>query len=952
MTEADRRAAGERIYQKAVERPVAERRAFLDSACAGDQALRHELESRLANDGFSPLDGSALDVAAPAMVPHLAPSWVGRTIRSYEIVALLGAGGRGEVYRARDRLLGREVALKFLSHEVSRDPERLRRLEREARTLAALNHPKIATLHSLEEHDGQRFLVMELVAGQTLVQRLRHGALPVRDALDICRQIAEGLEAAHDAGIVHRDLKPANIKVGPDGQVKLLDFGLAKAPEAEESGVESTGPAIEATREGTVLGTPAYMSPEQARGQVVDRHTDIWAFGCCLYECVTGRRAFEGSTVTDILAAVLDKDPDWSALSDRVPHGVRRLLRRSLAKDVRHRLQHIGDARLELEEIGSDANEPSAAARRPWRAMPVLLGGAGILAVATGLAFWFEGRRPTAHTESAVARVLLKIEGETADNLRLPVDRFFTPFAISPDGLRLVFYARGSGRSQLFLRELSGFETRPIPGTELATTPFFSPDGQWIGFWRAEDRILRKVSLAGGSPIDIASTDVPLTALWTSNDEIVIETGDQVGDLWSIPASGGTPKTIAVRDRSDGELISLRARVPGGHDLLVASTGADGTWLEVLSRETGKRRRLLRGGSNVLARYTGTGHLVFSDGDALRAVPVNQRFEPVGDPTPVLHGIDHGERHSNVTLSENGTVIYVPADHVREAELLWLDRDGNATPVPGGRVPFETVALSPDGRQVAGDLVEGTKVQVWVFDVERGAKRLLVSEGDSFQPIWSRDGRFITYWSTPGNSSVFRKRADGTGSAELLMRGRRSLILEDWSPDGRSLLFSEYTSRGDTDVWIYSGGKAMSLLSGPSNEGSARFSPDGRFIAFDADDGGVGHVYVQPFPGPGPRTAISSEEGGVPEWIDGGRLLFISAGRMMVTDIRTQPDLRVGQTRPLNGRRIVRYRRIMPSPNGRRFLMLSPRAMEGPIELRIVLNWFQELERLAPHQPR
>jgi serine/threonine protein kinase len=487
MTEADRRAAGERIYQKAVERPVAERRAFLDSACAGDQALRHELESRLANDGFSPLDGSALDVA-PAMVPHLAPSWVGRTIRSYEIVGLLGTGGRGEVYRARDRSLGREVALKFLSHEVSRDPQRLRHLEREARMLAALNHPKIATLHSLEEHGGQRFLVMELVPGQTLAQRLRHGALPVRDALDICRQIAEGLEAAHDAGIVHRDLKPANIKVGPEGQVKLLDFGLAKASEGWESGIESTVPAIETTREGTVLGTPAYMSPEQARGRVVDRRTDIWAFGCCLYECVTGRRAFEGSTVTDILAAVLDKDPDWSALSDGVPHGVRRLLRRALAKDVRHRLQHIGDARLELEEIGTNANEPSSGARRPRRAVPVLLGGAALLATATGLAFWLEGRRPTPHIESAVARLSLKIEGETAENLRLSVDRFFTPFAVSPDGRRLVFRARGDGRSQLFLRELSGFDTRPVPGTQMATTPFFSPDGQWIGFWRAEDR--------------------------------------------------------------------------------------------------------------------------------------------------------------------------------------------------------------------------------------------------------------------------------------------------------------------------------------------------------------------------------------------------------------------------------------------------------------------------------
>jgi Tol biopolymer transport system component len=908
------------------------------------------LESLPANDGFSPLDTSAVDLVARATVQHLEPSLVGRTIRSYEILALLGAGSRGEVYRARDRSLGREVALKFLSHDVCRDPERLRRLEREARMLAALNHPRIATLHSLEEHDGQRFLVMELVPGPTLAQRLQHGALPVRDALDICRQIAEGLEAAHDAGIVHRDLKPANIKVGPDGQVKLLDFGLAKASEASESGVESTAPAIEATREGTVLGTPAYMSPEQARGQVVDRRTDIWAFGCCLFECLTGRSVFKGDTVTDTLAAVLDKDPDWSALSNGVPHAVRRLLRRSLAKNVRQRLQHIGDARLELEEIGSDAKE-LLAARRPRRAVPVLLGGAALIAIATGLASWLEGQWPTVRTESAVARLLLKIEGETAGNLRLPVNRFFNPLALSPDGMRLVFRARGEGRSQLFLRELSGLETRPIPGTELATTPFFSPDGHWIGFWRAEDRILRKVSLAGGSPIEIAPTDVPLVALWISNDEIVIESGDQNGELWSIPASGGTPKAIAVRDRSAGELISLRARVPGSNDLLVASTGADGTWLDVLSRETGKRRRLLRGGSNVVARYTGTGHLVFSDGDALRAVPVNQRFEPIGDPTPVLHGIDQDHRHSNVALSDNGTVIYVPADRVREAELLWLDRAGNATPVPAGRMAFESVALSPDGREVAGDLVEGTRVQVWVFDLKRHAKRLLVSEGNSFQPIWSRDGRFITYWSTPGNSSVFRKRADGTGAAELLMRGRPSLILEDWSPDGRSLLFSEYTNRGDTDVWIYSGGKAMPLLSSPSNEASARFSPDGRFIAFEADDGGVSHVYVQPFPGPGPRTAVSAEEGGMPVWIDRGRLLFVSASRMMVADVQTHPDLRVGQTWPLNERHDVRAR-ITPSPNGLQFLMLSPRTMEGPIELRIVLNWFQELERLAPHPQR
>jgi eukaryotic-like serine/threonine-protein kinase len=358
---------------------------------------------------------------------------------------------------------------------------------------------------------------------------------------------------------------------------------------------------------------------------------------------------------------------------------------------------------------------------------------------------------------------------------------------------------------------------------------------------------------------------------------------------------------------------------------------------------------LLRGGSNVLARYTDTGHLVFSDGDALRAVPVNQRFEPIGDPTPVLHGIDQGHRHSNVALSDNGTVIYLPAHYVRESELVWLDGEGNTTPLPGGRMPFASIALSPDGREVAGDLADGTKVQVWVFDLERRAKRLLVAEGDSFQPIWSRDGSFITYWSMPGTSSVFQKRADGTGSAELLMRGRPSLKLEDWSPDGRSLLFSEYTSRGDTDLWIYSSGRAMPFLSSPSNEGSARFSPDGRFIAFEGDDGGISHVYVQPFPGPGPRTVISADEGDSPAWLDDGRLLYLSAGRMMVVDVQTHPDLHVGQTRPLNERRVDIRGRLMPSPEGRQFLMLSPRSIEGPIELHIILNWFQELERLAPH---
>ena len=395
-----------------------------------------------------------------------------------------------------------------------------------------------------------------------------------------------------------------------------------------------------------------------------------------------------------------------------------------------------------------------------------------------------------------------------------------------------------------------------------ATTPFFSPDGQWIGFWRAEDRILRKVSLAGGSPIEIAPTESPLVALWTSNDEIVIEGFAQNGELWSIPASGGTPKAIAVRDRFDGESISLRARVPGSNDLLVASTGADGTWLDVLSRETGKRRRLLRGGRNSPACYTRTGHLVYSDGDTLLAVPVNQRFEPVGDPTAVLHGIDHDYLHSNVAVSDNGTVIYVPVDRVREAELLWLDREGNATPVPGGRAPFHTAALSPDGQEAAGDLVEGTKEQVWVFDLERGQSGCSSPRTTAVQrsgPGWQLHHLRIDATAT----LVFRTRADGTGSAELLMR--RPILSDTRGLVSRRQIASVqrvHESRRH-GLWIYSAGKATPLIATPFNEASARFSPDGRFIAFDADDGGVSHVYVQPFPGPGPRTAISAEEVGL-----------------------------------------------------------------------------------------
>jgi serine/threonine protein kinase/Tol biopolymer transport system component len=910
------------------------------------------VESLLASDGGSLLEKSALDMAAREMAQQDTPSWMGRKIRNYDILALVGAGGMGEVYRARDQSLGRDVALKLLPRELSSDPERTRRLEREARILASFNHANIATLYGLEEHEDQRFLVMELVPGQTLAERLRTGALPITEALNVCRQIAEGLESAHESGVVHRDLKPANVKVTPDGRVKLLDFGLGKALETPGSVLEPTTIVSESTREGMVLGTPAYMSPEQARGQPIDRRTDIWAFGCCVYECLTGRRAFQGNTVTDTLAAVLDKDPDWRALSDAVPPGVRRLLRRCLVKDVRHRLQHIGDARLDLESTEPDERDPRLQPGRFLRLpLPMALGTLFLVLVALGLAFLTSGRRTDRLAERKMSILTLRIEIPGARNVEMPITAPYVPFAISPDGQRVVFRARGTGGSQLYVRELSAFETKPLPGTQGATSPFFSPDGRWVGFWRAEDRILRKVSIDGGSPLEIAPTDVPHVALWKSDGEIILDTSSQDQSVWSIPPGGRTPRPIRISDRAQHEMIWARALMPPGDNLLVASTGRSGSWLEVLSRQTGTRRRLVRAAPNILF-YTPTGHLVYAEADALLAVPLDSDFAPLARATPVLHGIDHHHGHANVALSETGTVVYVPADRVREGQLNWLDFAGNVTPVPGAEGWFTAVSLSPNGREAAATVLEGTETQVWIYDLERATKRLLTADngGDA---IWSRDGTFITYRAYREDDAVIcQKRADGTGSENCLIERHNFTIPEQWSPDGRSLLFTEYTSRGDTDIWVFANGKATPLATTSSSEASARFSNDGRYIAFTADEGGDSQVYVQPFPGPGPRSTISNEEADEPIWATDGRHLYYRSGkRRMAVEVQTAPVLRIGKT-------TVLFEASRPSgqlgvkPDARRILTFVGRTMESPPELRVVLNWFDELERLAPHPRR
>ena len=481
----------------------------------------------------------------------------------YRIVGLMARGGMGDVYRATDVRLQRDVALKLLAHAGTDDTQRIERFLQEARVTAALDHANIVKVFDVGVLDGRPYLVAELLEGETLRLRLGRGPLAAEEATRIAGDVAAGLVVAHAAGLVHRDLKPDNVFLTRSGVTKILDFGIAKLTD---------GPAVAdglATLTGVLLGTAGYLAPEQIRGDAVDGRTDLFALGSMLFEMSTGQRAFAREHTIDTLHAILHDAPPDRLQAAGVSPELTAIVMRLLEKAPAARFQSAADVEWALGYIASTrtaaggAAEPSARRReRPaWMtAAALLLGAAALLGIATGSASWLGGHWPPAHRESAVARLSLKIEGDTAENLRLPVDRFFTPFTLSPDGTRLVFRARGNGRAQLFLRELSGFETRPIPGTEMATTPFFSPDGHWIGFWRAEDRILRKVSLAGGSPIEIAQTDAPIVALWTSNDEIVIESGDQHGELWSIPASGGTPKAIAVRDRSDGELISLRGR--------------------------------------------------------------------------------------------------------------------------------------------------------------------------------------------------------------------------------------------------------------------------------------------------------------------------------------------------------------------------------------------------------
>jgi len=881
----------------------------------------------------------------------------------------------GEVYRARDTKLGRDVALKVLPEAFVHDAMRMTRFEREAKLLASLNQPNIAAIYGLEESNADRALVMELVEGPTLSERIKQGPFSFEDAMPIARQMAEALEYAHERGIVHRDLKPSNVKLTADGQVKLLDFGLAKALEGETSEEElQNSPTLSAaaTRAGVMLGTAAYMAPEQARGKRVDRRADIWAFGCLLYEMLTGRSTFSGETTSDILAGVIRAEPEWSSLPGSVPPRIRELLRRCLQKDAKQRLQAIGEARIVIERVVAGTPEevvsPTAAATEaqprwhralPWSVATI----ATLFGIGVSALYW-RGNQPETH---AVMQFSLP--------LSQPLAGVFSPnpgspFAISPDGSQIAFVSSVAGKpAQLYLLRLDQRSATPLASTENASQPFFSPDGQWVGFF-AQGK-LRKVSLHGGPATVFSDAPVPHGASW-AGDAIIYAPNFGSG-LMRISSAGGVPQTLTTPNTKEQEVSHRWPQVlPGGKAVLFTiqmdnTVSYDDARIAVLSLETGKWRKLIDGG--FYARYVPSGHLVYAHAGSLMAVRFDlQRFEVNGAATPIQEGVATSASTSGgaeYDVTSSGLLAYVPGTaKPPERSLFWVDRNGLAKSIPATPKFYSNPRLSPDGKLLAIQVADVGPPDIWVYDFARNTlTRLTFGPGINTTPVWSPDGRRIVY-RTRASFSFRSKLADGSGKDEVLLSqfDDPGAIPYTVSPDGKTLLFGARNSAG---IWGLQGlsldgtGKVQSFLGSPpffdSRSGvfTPQFSPDGRWFAYVNTESGRQEVYVQPSPGPGGKYQVSTEGGTYPRWARSGREIFyFDRDRLMSVAVETQPAFRAATPRMLfraTGYVDAGTGGYDVAPDGQHFLMLKQEETEAsPAELNVTLNWFDELKRRAP----
>jgi serine/threonine-protein kinase len=937
---------------------------------------------------------------------------IGTTLAQFEIRAKLGEGGMGEVWLADDTRLGRRVALKILPADVAGDAERMARFEREAKVLASLNHPNIAHLYGLEtaqachperakrvegspeargDDEGTgfsqptpqssmgpstpassdnvvaqddirsvTFLVMELVEGEDLSARIERGALPVDEAVRIALQIAEALEAAHEAGIVHRDLKPANIKLKPDGTVKVLDFGLAKTWDTiDGEGSLSMSPTMtrHATAAGVVIGTAAYMSPEQARGNPVDRRADIWAFGTVLWEMLTGRALFGGDTVSDVMADVLRAEIDLDALPASTPPGIGRLIGRCLERDDRSRLRDIGEARIALESPLEDDDQPTVrpvAPRRRSSLVPWLVAaGAAVLFVGSTV---MHSMRDSGPAPDQPRQLMIQLPPDQ----RLITDGNST-ITFHPDGKSLVVAGEADGRNLLLRRELGAAEAQPIAGTDWGQAPFFSPDGRWLGF--VSRGKLMKVPVEGGTPLDLADSQGAGGATWLTDNTVVFAPIYSDG-LFRVSAEGGETVRMTTPDRDAGELGHWWPDVlPGGRWVVFTAfrTPVDRSRIGVLDLETGGVRWAVDGG--FFGRYVDTGHLLYAKQQHLFAVPFDAESGTVtGSPVALFDDLRVAQTggFGMFAVSALGDLAYVTESSGNPPrELVWIDRDGRVEQAAPHRLPFLSVDLAPDGKQAAVT-VQGDSRDLWTYSFDRGSlSRITSSSGTEFDPRWSPDGRELYYVVDVPPFTLYRIPVGSPDSGRPIWDEPTEVdvTLPTVSPDGRWMAFvqSEQETRNNIFVRLIDGSEPMKpFRASRADELSPTFSPDGNWIAYSSDENGWPEIYVEPFPGPGERFQVTANGGNQPLWVHAtGEILYRRFDEMWVVETRIAGDrIEIGTprllaTHPIEHGESVDSRVFDVSSDGERILAVTVPDADQPRRIEFVTDWTAELERLV-----
>ena len=933
------------IVSAALASPPAERQALIVERCGGDAALRSEVASLLAA-----IEQSGSFIEHPARSASLDPGALefGSAFGSYTILELIGAGGTGEVYRARDGMLNRDVAIKVRPAVAPLDADQFAWVRREAQILAALNHPNVAAIYGLEGCDGAPALVLELVEGATLQERIAHEPIPIGDALSIARQIVDGLKAAHDRGIIHRDLKPANIKLRPDGAVKILDFGLAKMLQSagaasRDRGGGASGSSLAVSRTGLVFGTAAYMSPEQARGEAIDQRTDIWAFGCVLYEMLTASPTFYGETVEDVLAVVIHREPDWRALPSDTPAAVGRLLRKCLAKDADRRLRDLAEVRTTIDDAISTL-APVVSRTRRWRTVAAI---AGMSVVLLGLAIVTPLWQARPAPEANVKRLQIRLpdEGPLARPWAMPLGLGQLSMAIAPDGARLVYVLEHAGVSRLYLHALDQLQATEIPATEGAFGPFFSADGRWIGFFA--DNKLKKVPVSGGSATVLGDAPNAYGGSWGTDGTIVFSPNEGRRPA-RIHESGGVVAPIEIRNATGS--FRRPDLLPDGKAAIVSNPLSG---VGVLSFDTGEFQLLVANAGG--GRYV-AGHLLYARPGVLMASPFDPDRRKITGPEVVVIDKVRTEAegvspHAQAVFSREGTLVYAPGGPADATTPVWVDRRGKVQPIGMSPRAYRSMSLSPDGRFLA-IVIADPRNDLWVQDLERGTLTRRTTGAEPGRLNWTPDGERIVFGSRrDGPQKAFSVPRDGSSVAEPFLSGDGQPAVGSQSPDGQFVVTSRRDPGTGMDLWVLplrKGGAAQAFLRSRFDEVGPAFSPVGRWIAYVSDESGQYEVYVRPFPAAAGKWQISRGGGEEQIWSRDGRELFYRNGRTwMAAAVQLTPEFKSETPRRLFEGHFANVggRSYDVAADGQRFLVLQAAETAPVTHLNIVLHWEQQLKR-------